>query len=469
MSALLKSLIVLLLIVGAGYGVYVSGLLTDEGLAPAPVKPWANNGLVDPNEIQDFMAALDSRSVDGWNAFLAIHKRGVYAQRARTEVEKLLVAAKTTTPAAEVSSGTLEGKAASENAPAPLPSAKTEVTSLPGDFLTAQQSRSVDGWNAFLAVHRSGIYAQIAREELEKLLPAAKATSPAAGVPSVASPEGNAASASTPPATPRADAEAPSAKATSPAAEPSRESPEGKAATENAPSKPPSPVTEVASAKTTTPAAETPDGVSPGSTNAPKVQPPPATEVASVKAAAEGPTGASAEGKTESDKAPSNPPFPETDVAAAKETAAAAEGPRGLARTPAMADVPNAAPSGEQAARENARPALRVGGTNVAALTSDETCKRDEDRLLQLRLSPSREEAQRLATELSCEALRPQVQRLMESLDLAAPAGSASNDPSRTPERPVVDTETQTLVAAAKSTVAAPPERVAVPWAGSIG
>src|SRR6516164_3736325 len=104
MSALLKSLIVLLLIVGAG--VYVNGLLTDEGLAPAPVKPWAK---ADPNEIQDFMAALDSRSVDGWNAFLAIHKGGVYAQMARTEVEKLLAAAKTTTPAAEVSSGTLEG------------------------------------------------------------------------------------------------------------------------------------------------------------------------------------------------------------------------------------------------------------------------------------------------------------------------------------------------------------------------
>ena len=101
------------------------------------------------------------------------------------------------------------------------------------------------------------------------------------------------------------------------------------------------------------------------------------------------------------------------------------------AAPPALADVLNAAPSGAQAARDDVRPGLPVGRANVGALTSDETCKRDEDRLVRLRLSPSGEEAQRLASELSCEALRPQVQRLMESLGLVGTALSAPNDLSR--------------------------------------
>jgi hypothetical protein len=74
---------------------------------------------------------------------------------------------------------------------------------------------------------------------------------------------------------------------------------------------------------------------------------------------------------------------------------------------------------------------LPVGRAKVGTLTSDKTCKRDEDRLVRLRLSPSSEEAQRLASELSCEALRPQVQRLMDSLGLVGTALSAPNDLSR--------------------------------------
>ena len=89
-----------------------------------------------------------------------------------------------------------------------------------------------------------------------------------------------------------------------------------------------------------------------------------------------------------------------------------------------------------------------MGRANVGALTSDETCKRDEDRLVRLRLSPSGEEAQRFASELSCEALRPQVQRLMESLGLVAPTASAPSGSSPPPERPVVDTQMQAPVAA---------------------
>ena len=95
------------------------------------------------------------------------------------------------------------------------------------------------------------------------------------------------------------------------------------------------------------------------------------------------------------------------------------------------AAVPNSRFSGASTANEAVAPALPVGRAKVGTLTSDETCKRDEDRLVRLRLSPSGEEAQRLASELNCEALRPQVQRLMESLGLVGTALSAPNDLSR--------------------------------------
>jgi hypothetical protein len=85
------------------------------------------------------------------------------------------------------------------------------------------------------------------------------------------------------------------------------------------------------------------------------------------------------------------------------------------------------APNGrEPSSRRNAsaaKTALDVrSGADLAALKSGETCKRDEDRLARLRSTPSGEEAQRFASELNCEALRPQLQGLMESLGVVAPA-----------------------------------------------
>ena len=88
------------------------------------------------------------------------------------------------------------------------------------------------------------------------------------------------------------------------------------------------------------------------------------------------------------------------------------------APAPAAADVSNGASPGAQAVRE-AAPASPLAGTDVAALTPDEVCKRDGDRLARLRGSPSAEEAQRFASELACEKLRPQLQHLMESLGVA--------------------------------------------------
>ena len=140
----------------------------------------------------------------------------------------------------------------------------------------------------------------------------------------------------------------------------------------------------------------------------------------------------------------------------------------GKAAPPVAAGVPKAAPSGAQAAREDVRPALPVGGANVGPPTSDETCKHDEDRLVRLRLSPSGEEMQRFASELSCEALRPQLQRLMESLGLAAPGVSTPSGSSPPPERPVVDTQMQAPLAATRAITIPPSGPVAVLSAGSI-
>jgi Caspase domain len=49
-------------------------------------------------------------------------------------------------------------------------------------------------------------------------------------------------------------------------------------------------------------------------------------------------------------------------------------------------------------------------------LTQAQACKRDADRLARLRADPSAEQVRQFARELGCEDLRPQIQRLAESL-----------------------------------------------------
>src|SRR5271157_5368096 len=48
------------------------------------------------------------------------------------------------------------------------------------DYLVAKRLRSLAGWRAFLAAHRSGAYTQSARAEFERLLRAEEALAPAA-------------------------------------------------------------------------------------------------------------------------------------------------------------------------------------------------------------------------------------------------------------------------------------------------
>jgi hypothetical protein len=99
--------------------------------------------------------------------------------------------------------------------------------------------------------------------------------------------------------------------------------------------------------------------------------------------------------------------------------------------TPAQAapDFPSSVSLDAQAGREEARSAPPGASSEVAGLTSDESCKRDEERLVRLRATPSGDEALRFASELGCEKLRPQLQRLMESLDFSEPTPPPAADP----------------------------------------
>ena len=69
------------------------------------------------------------------------------------------------------------------------------------------------------------------------------------------------------------------------------------------------------------------------------------------------------------------------------------------------------------------------GRSGSRALSPDDLCKRDEERLVRLRANPTSEEASRFISELNCEKLRPQLSRLMESMGFAVPAPSAAANP----------------------------------------
>jgi hypothetical protein len=83
---------------------------------------------------------------------------------------------------------------------------------------------------------------------------------------------------------------------------------------------------------------------------------------------------------------------------------------------------------------EAASPSQSPPGSEVATPTTDEVCRRDEDRLERLSNSRSSDEAMRFVTELRCEKLRPQLFRLTERLDYPDPmsAAVATQGPSST-------------------------------------
>ena len=93
---------------------------------------------------------------------------------------------------------------------------------------------------------------------------------------------------------------------------------------------------------------------------------------------------------------------------------------------PAAAEVSNSSSTDAKTGSEVVGSAPPDPGTEVAALTPVEICKRDGERLERLRSRPTNDEAARFAGELGCEKLRPQLLGLMESLGYAAPAPAAA-------------------------------------------
>ncbi len=89
---------------------------------------------------------------------------------------------------------------------------------------------------------------------------------------------------------------------------------------------------------------------------------------------------------------------------------------------PAAAEVSNGSSTDAKTGSEVVGSAPPDPGTEVAAPTPDEICKRDGERLERLRSRPTNDEAARFAGELGCEKLRPQLLGLMESLGYPAPA-----------------------------------------------
>src|SRR5208337_1941230 len=243
------------------------------------------------------------------------------------------------------------------------------------DYMVARKLGSLGGWRVFLAAHGNGVYTQSARTEFERLLRAGNASAPAAAEePNGGSPDATAVAEAARPAAPSPGTEfaALTPVPTPAAAEVSNgASPNAKAVSEAVAPAPPSPGAEVA--------ALTPDEVC----------------------------------KRDGDRLARLRSSPSSDEAQrfAKELGCEDLRPQLLdlmeslgnaASAPAAAQASNLASPDAKAVREAAAPARPLAGTEVAALSPDEVCKRDADRLARLRGDPSSDEAARFANELGC-------------------------------------------------------------------
>jgi Caspase domain len=74
-----------------------------------------------------------------------------------------------------------------------------------------------------------------------------------------------------------------------------------------------------------------------------------------------------------------------------------------------------------EAAKTEVAPLVTARTEVAPPLSPEALCERDADRLVRLRANPTNDEASSFASELSCEKLRPQLSRLMESLGFAMP------------------------------------------------
>ena len=107
----------------------------------------------------------------------------------------------------------------------------------------------------------------------------------------------------------------------------------------------------------------------------------------------------------------------------AKDASVGAEGAAGAQRQDSARRTQGEAPRIKVEPEAPTQPRIEV------ATAPDQVCKRDEARLARLRTDPSSEKVAQFARELACESLRPQVQRLMESLG-GQPAVATQSSPA---------------------------------------
>jgi hypothetical protein len=376
MGRLLKYAIFLALTV-AGAAYVVLGAVSLEDIFPDHPQQEALTGSFEPtppkpsasiDEELDFMVAKRLASLERWRTFLAAHPDGAYAQSARVEVEKRL--------------------SAEEDSREEPPAAARALTSSNYDsgYDIAQKAWSL-----------AASYGQSAKANVERLLFAEKVPAPAnAEIRNGAAPAANGATRPTDGVLPAPED---AVHTPGPTAAPNDASPDGTAANETRPRVTPPAGTDLAAG--TQLAALTPDEIC----------------------------------QRDGDRLARLHLNPSPDEAQRFATELGCEKLRsqvlGLMESPPpprpAADASTAVPADMQAVNEAARVVPPRAGANVAALTSDQNCKRDEDRLARLRARPSGEEAQRFASELGCEALRPQFERLMESQSSPAPAPPANS------------------------------------------
>jgi hypothetical protein len=371
MRTSLKYAIFLVLVVASGFYI-VHGPVSREDI----------RGLVSLEDIAPFLAMMETPVARVDQAPPAI----VHGPVSLEDIAPIL--AKSEAPVAHID-------------PAPSASIDEEL-----DYLVAKRLGSLAGWRAFLAAHGGGAYAQFARAEVEKRLPTENAATEAAVAPvaaevshGVSTDAGAPSKAMGPIPPPRGTEVASKYAVPAPiAAEVSNDTPPDSKAVDAAARAAP-PLARTNASRGTEVAALTPDVVC----------------------------------KRDGDRLARLG----GDEAArfANESGCETLGPQilglmeSLPKTgpaPAAAEVSNDASSDAKAVND-AAPAAPLAGKDVAALTPDESCKRDEDRLARLRGSPSGEEAQRFASELACEKLRPQLRRLMESLGFAPPPSPANS------------------------------------------
>jgi hypothetical protein len=262
------------------------------------------------------------------------------------------------------------------------------------DYRIAQRIGSLEGWRSFLAAHWTGFHAQAAQAEVDRLLVAEKVPAPAAEEVS----NGDVSSIATAP-------------------------------DELAPPGAPSPRTEAATAPTPD-SVKTSNGVASSSASAAEIAPPGRPFQRTETAALIPDQSCKREGER-IERLRANPSWEEI-ARLANELICEKLRPQ-LTRLiesleyPAPAPVNVAAtPSITTAAQEIGHLAPSSPRTNVATLPPDQGCKHEGERLERMRANPSWEEIARFTKELGCEQLRPQLERLIDSLGDAAPAPAAA-------------------------------------------